>query len=183
MNLNKTSKFIALILRHKPETIGISLNEHGWANVHELIDGINATGKHHIDMTSLEEIVRNDEKQRYLFNEDKSLIRANQGHSIDVNIAFQELPPPEILYHGTSSKNLDSIFQTGINKGNRLYVHLSKDIPTAEKVGARHGTPVILSVSSLAMYNDGYRFYLSDNGVWLTEFVPVKYISVSAYKP
>ncbi len=182
MNTTKISKYISCILRHKPELIGISIEKNGaWADVEQLIKGVSR--KYPIDRNLLEEIVRNDEKQRYAFNQDKTKIRANQGHSIDVNIAFQELPPPEILYHGTSSKNLDSIFQTGINKGNRLYVHLSKDIPTAEKVGARHGTPVILSVSSLAMYNDGYRFYLSDNGVWLTEFVPVKYISVSAYKP
>ena len=182
MNTTKISKYISCILRHKPELIGISIEKNGaWADVEQLIKGVSR--KYPIDRNLLEEIVRNDEKQRYAFNQDKTKIRANQGHSIDVNIAFQELPPPEILYHGTSSKNLDSIFQTGINKGNRLYVHLSKDIPTAEKVGARHGTPVILSVSSLAMYNDGYRFYLSDNGVWLTEFVPVKYISVNAYKP
>lgn len=114
MNLTKTSKFIALILRHKPETIGISLDEHGWAGVHELIEGINATGKHHIDMQDLEEIVRMDEKQRYSFNEDKSLIRANQGHSIPVDVELKECTPPAVLYHGTGEKYVTSIDTQGL---------------------------------------------------------------------
>ncbi len=104
MNLKMISKFIALILRHKPETIGISLDEHGWADVQELMDGINATGKHQIDLNVLEEIVRTDEKQRYSFNEDKTLIRANQGHSIPVDVELRECTPPAILYHGTGEK-------------------------------------------------------------------------------
>ena len=177
MNRTKISKYISCILRHRPELIGIELEKDGaWADVEQLIDGVSK--RYPIDRKILEEIVRLDEKQRYSFNADKTKIRANQGHSVDVHIAFQELPPPEILYHGTSTQNISSILQTGINKGKRLYVHLSQDIPTAEKVGARHGIPQILSVSAQKMYQDGYRFFLSDNHVWLTDFVPVEYISV-----
>ena len=174
--MTKISKYMSCILRHQPELIGITIEKKGaWANTDELIKGISK--KYPIDRNILEEIVANDDKQRYSFNADKTKIRANQGHTIDVEIDFPQLPPPQILYHGTTVKNVDSILRTGINKGKRLYVHLSQDIPTAEKVGARHGKPVIFTVSAQEMYNDGYVFYLSDNGVWLTDFVPTKYIS------
>ena len=177
MNMTKISKYISCILRHKPELIGITLEKNGaWADVGQLIKGVSK--RYPINREILEEIVAQDEKQRYSFNADKTKIRANQGHTVDVQIPFRELPPPEILYHGTGTKNIGSIFQTGINKGKRLYVHLSQDVPTAVKVGSRHGNPVIFCVSALAMYNDGYVFYLSDNGVWLTDFVPTKYISL-----
>lgn len=174
--LDKLSVFISLILRHKPETIGIQLDKHGWANVEELINGINDTGKK-IDMEILEEIVRTDNKQRYSFNEDKTLIRANQGHSIPVDVELKEQKPPQFLYHGTASRFLDSIMQDGLKPMSRLYVHLSKDIETAMKVGKRHGKPIILTVNSEEMYNDGIEFFLSENGVWLTKNVDKKYIT------
>ena len=176
MRNNKTSKFIALILRHKPETIGITLDEHGWANVQELIDGINATGKHQLNMELLEEIVRLDEKQRYSFNEDRSLIRANQGHSIPVDVELKETLPPKVLYHGTGEKYVPSIDEQGLIPKSRLYVHMSADKETAKTVGSRHGKPVIYEIDCKSMSDDGYRFYLSENHVWLTKAVPAKYL-------
>ncbi len=176
MNLTKTSKFIALILRHKPETIGISLDEHGWADVQELIDGINSTGKHHIDMSVLEEIVRTDEKQRYSFNEGKTLIRANQGHSIPVDVELKEHTPPEVLYHGTGEKYVASIDVQGLIPKGRLYVHMTADMDTARNVGSRHGKPVIYEIDCQSMAADGYVFYLSENHVWLTKCVPTAYL-------
>lgn len=174
MSLSDTSKFIALILRHKPDTIGISLDEHGWANVDELVKGISKTQPFNMDM--LEEIVRTDNKQRYSFNEDKTLIRANQGHSIPVDIELDEKEPPELLWHGTGEKYVDSIDKQGLISKSRLYVHLSKDEHTAISVGKRHGIPVLYQVKARQMYNDGFKFYLSVNGVWLTKEVPIKYL-------
>ena len=175
MDLKKTSKFISLILRHKPETIGISLDEHGWANVAELIEGISKT--QYIDMAMLEEIVDKDNKQRYSFNEDKTLIRANQGHSIPVDVELPKKQPPVILYHGTGEKYVSSIDEQGLIPKSRLYVHLSKEEETAKMVGSRHGKPVIYEIYAGQMYEDGYIFYLSVNGVWLTKSVPVKYMN------
>lgn len=174
MDLNKTSKFISLILRHKPETIGISLDEHGWASVSELIEGISK--KQYIDMAMLEKIVATDSKQRYSFNEDKTLIRANQGHSIPVDVELPVKKPPVILYHGTGEKYVTSIDEQGLIPKSRLYVHLSGDEVTAKTVGSRHGKPVIYEIHASQMYNDGYVFYQSVNGVWLTKSVPVKYM-------
>lgn len=175
MNTEKLSKFISLILRHKPEEIGITLDDFGWAKVEDLINGINNSGRK-IDMEILEEIVRTDNKQRYSFNEDKTKIRANQGHSVPVNIKFRELEPPNTLYHGTATKAIEGIKQQGIKSMSRLYVHLSKDFETAKQVGERHGKCVVLIINAERMYKDGIKFYLSENGVWLTEYVDPKYI-------
>lgn len=174
MSLIKLSKYISLILRHKPEVIGITLDEHGWANVDELIAGISKDRA--FNMETLEEIVRTDEKQRYSFNFDKTKIRASQGHSIPVDIELQEKKPPEILYHGTGEKYVENIDKEGLSSKGRLYVHLSKDIDTAIKVGRRHGVPVVYQIRSKEMYCDGYKFFLSENGVWLTKRVPAKYL-------
>lgn len=175
MNLNNISKYMSLILRHKPDVIGISLDEHGWGNVDELIHGI-ADNNVGFNMEMLEKIVRTDDKQRYSFNNDKTLIRANQGHSIPVDVELEEKEPPEYLYHGTGEKYAESIDQQGLIPKSRLYVHLSKDIATAENVGKRHGKEIVYSVHSGRMYRDGYKFYLSANGVWLTKKVPVEYL-------
>ena len=172
----ETSKFISLILRHKPETIGITLDEHGWADVQDMILGINAFGNHHLDKEMLEEIVRTDEKQRYSFNEDHTLIRANQGHSIPVDVELEKKTPPAVLYHGTGEKYTASIDEQGLIRKSRLYVHLTSDPETAKKVGRRHGKPVIYMVDCAAMTADGYTFYLSANNVWLTKEVPAKYL-------
>ena len=175
-HIRKTSKFMSLILRHKPETIGITLDEHGWADVKNLIDGINLAGGHDLDRELLEEIVRTDEKQRYSFNEDHSLIRANQGHSISVDVELEERIPPDILWHGTGEKYASSIDVQGLIPKSRLYVHLSSNTEMAGKVGSRHGKPVIYEVDCRKMTEDGYRFYLSVNQVWLTKEVPAKYL-------
>ena len=177
VQLDKMGRFISFILRHHPETIGISLDEYGWANVDELLSGINNSGRT-IDMELLEEIVRTDQKQRYSFNEDKTLIRANQGHSISVDVELEEMQPPQVLYHGTASRFLDAIMQEGLKPMSRLYVHLSKDIETAKVVGARHGAPIILKINTSQMQEDGMKFYLSKNGIWLTKNIPTKYIEL-----
>lgn len=174
---NKLSRFISMILRHGPEIIDIELDEHGWCNVEELVKKMNAYGKK-ISKKVLEEIVAEDSKQRYSFNEDYTKIRANQGHSINVNIEFNEEIPPEFLYHGTVGKYLNLIFANGIKKMKRQFVHLSSDIETAKSVGKRRGTPIVIKINSAAMFKDGYIFYKSKNNVWLTEFVPREYISI-----
>lgn len=174
MSLKDTSKFISLILRHKPEVIGITLDEHGWANVDELIAGIAKTQPMNMDI--LEEIVRTDNKQRYSFNEDKTLIRANQGHSIPVDVELPETEPPEYLWHGTGEKSVASIDTQGLLPMSRLYVHLSADETTAKAVGSRHGRPVIYRVLSGQMIRDGITFYRSVNGVWLVKSVPTQYL-------
>ncbi len=156
MSLKETSKFISLILHHKPEEIGITLDEHGWANVDELIAGIAKTQP--FDMSMLEEIVSTDEKQRYSFNEDKTLIRANQGHSIPVDVELEQKTPPELLYHGTGEKYTVSIDMQGLIPKSRLYVHLSSDYDIAVKVGSRHGKPVVFTVAAGEMQKNGYVF-------------------------
>lgn len=175
-SLNSVGRFISLILRHHPETIGITLDEHGWADVDDMIAGINRSGRYRLDRSILDEIVRTDEKQRYSYNEDHSLIRANQGHSIRVDVELEEAVPPDILWHGTGEKYVASIDQQGLLPKSRLYVHLSPDVETARTVGSRHGKPVIYEVDCRAMTEDGYRFFLSANHVWLTKSVPEKYL-------
>lgn len=174
MNLKSTSKFLSLILRHKPEVAGITLNEHGWADVEELITGVQKTRP--FDRETLERIVAADEKQRYSFNKDHTLIRANQGHSIPVDVELPVMEPPEILFHGTGEKYAASIDVQGLLPKGRLYVHLSGDMETARKVGARHGKPVVYQVQSKQMTRDGFIFYLSVNGVWLTKTVLPQYL-------
>ena len=168
---------MSLILRHKPEVIGITLDEHGWASVNDLICGIEKNNPG-FNMDILKQIVRTDSKQRYSFNDDKSLIRANQGHSVNVDVELKEKEPPEYLYHGTGEKYVESINQDGLISKSRLYVHLSKDIKTAENVGKRHGKEVVYRINSGQMYRDGYKFYLSENEIWLTKEVPVKYLEM-----
>ena len=174
MGRNETSKYIALILRHKPEVIGISLDEHGWAKVSELIAGIAKSRPFSMDM--LEDIVQTDNKKRYSFNEDKTLIRANQGHSVPVDVELKQQMPPAVLWHGTGEKYVRSIERQGLISKSRLYVHLSSDYDTAVAVGKRHGNPVVYQVDAKRMAADGYVFYCSVNGVWLTEAVPVPYM-------
>lgn len=172
--MDQLSVFLSLVLRHRPEAANINVDEHGWADVEELMIGVNKTGRK-INRIILEEIVKNDEKQRYSFNEDKTKIRANQGHSIPVDVELTEKEPPEVLFHGTAKGYLDRIMEEGLKPMSRLYVHLSKDTDTALNVGKRHGAPVVLSIESGSMYRDGYKFYLSENNVWLTKKVDIKY--------
>lgn len=174
MSLDSISKYISLILRHKPETINLVLDEHGWADVEQLIRGIQKTK--HFNRQMLEEIVRTDAKQRYSFNEDKTKIRANQGHSIPVDVELKETIPPDYLWHGTGKKYTDSIEKQGLLPKTRLYVHLSEQKQTAWEVGKRHGIPIVYRIDSKKMQEDGFVFYRSVNGVWLTKQVPVKYL-------
>ena len=174
--LKHISKLMSLVLRHKPEEIGLTLDENGWANVEELISKINAKG---INVTNdiIREVVSTNDKKRFAFNEDKTKIRASQGHSIEVELNLIERIPPEILYHGTATRFLESILQKGLQRQSRQHVHLSTTVETATSVGSRHGKVVILSIDAKRMQNDGFKFYLSENNVWLTELVPVQYIS------
>ncbi|MDO4851182.1 MAG: RNA 2'-phosphotransferase [Actinomycetota bacterium] len=172
----KESRFLALVLRHKPEEAGIVLDEHGWADVDDLIAGMST--RHPFSRVMLEEIVATDSKGRYSFNEDRSLIRANQGHSVDVDVELEEKEPPGTLFHGTAKKYLDSIMEQGLIPKSRLYVHLSADEETAIKVGRRHGSPAVLTIDASTMHNAGIKFYLSKNGVWLTKHVPPQYLNL-----
>lgn len=156
-NLKSLSVFISLVLRHKPEAAGISLDEHGWADIEKLLAGMNASG-HRIDREMLEEIVRTDEKGRYSLSGDGAKIRANQGHSVPVDVELSPAQPPEILYHGTAERFAYAIREGGLLPMGRLYVHLSKDVETAVKVGNRHGKPVVFEVESGRMYRDGIPF-------------------------
>ena len=172
---------MSLILRHKPEVIGIHLDAHGWADVNALLAGIRK--KYPINRDILEEIVQSDEKQRYSFSEDGTKIRANQGHSIQVDVELTLTEPPETLYHGTAQRFAASIEAQGLLPQSRLYVHLSPDPEhlspdpeTAKKVGQRHGKPVIYLVDAGQMHRDGHSFYRSANGVWLTKTVPAPYL-------
>lgn len=171
----KLSVFISLVLRHNPQAAGICLDEHGWADVDELIKGINRSGRK-INRDILEEIVRTDEKGRYSFDEQKKKIRANQGHSIPVDVELEEKIPPQYLYHGTASKWLSAIFKEGLKPMSRLYVHLSPDKETAKKVGGRHGKAAVLLVDAGKMAEDGQIFFQSANGVWLTKQVLPEYL-------
>lgn len=171
----KLSKYLSLVLRHNPAAAGIQLDQNGWADVPALLNGAGDAGKQ-IDLETLERIVRENGKQRFRFNEDHTKIRANQGHSLLVDLEFKAVSPPRLLYHGTATRFLDSIRKQGILKQSRQYVHLSPDQETASKVGARHGIPIVLVIGADEMSKDGFPFYLSDNGVWLCETVPWKYI-------
>jgi len=171
----KTSKFLSLVLRHKPEKIGLILDPMGWANVDELIVKANQAGVH-LNTELLQQVVEQNDKQRFSLSDDGLRIRANQGHSIPVELGLEPVEPPELLFHGTAARFLTSIQKQGLLSKGRNHVHLSPDEQTAIKVGKRHGKPVVLVIKVGQMLEDGHRFFLSANGVWLTERVPVVYI-------
>ena len=173
--MKKDSKFLSLILRHKPETIGITLDSEGWVGVDVLLRALNKHSNDSWDRKKLDNIVENNDKKRFVIDK-LNRIRASQGHSIEINIKYDEVVPNGDLYHGTVNKFVDSIYKEGLKKMNRHHVHLSSDLQTAEKVGSRRGKPVILKIDAQKMYNDGFIFYISDNGVWLTNNVPPQYI-------
>ncbi|MCP4139715.1 MAG: RNA 2'-phosphotransferase [Chloroflexi bacterium] len=174
-SLIKLSKFLSLVLRHRPQRIGITLDKAGWANVDELISAAKKAGMA-LTREKLELVVKYDNKERYALSSDGKLIRANQGHSIQVDLGLEAIIPPEILYHGTAKRFLPGIQQNGLQRKKSQYVHLSSDEKTAITVGQRHGQPVVLNIQAKKMHADGYKFYLSENGVWLTEEVPVAYL-------
>jgi len=173
--LTELSRFLSYVLRHKPQAIELDMSEDGWVSVAELIRNANRHGKP-ITAEILENIVSQDEKQRYSFNADKTKIRANQGHSIVIDLKLNPVAPPEFLYHGTARRNCDSIRENGLLKQQRHHVHLSRDQQTARLVGARYGKPVVLTVLSGEMAREGFVFYRSVNDVWLTDAVPPRFI-------
>lgn len=169
------SKFLSLILRHDPGKIGLQLDDSGWADVNELISKANAHNNQ-LNVDNLKEVVETNDKKRFAFNENKTKIRASQGHSIKVDLEYKPIQPPEFLFHGTVGKFREDIKRKGLLKMGRHHVHLSSDAETATKVAARRGVPIILTVRSGDMYRDGIEFYQSDNGVWLTDTVASKYL-------
>ncbi len=173
----KISKFLSLILRHNPNKIGITLDENGWVKVDILLENLKKANVY-LSFDELKELVENNNKKRFAFDGDFKKIRASQGHSLEIDLDYQEQKPPDILFHGTSTEHLKLIRSQGLNKMKRHHVHLSQDETTALQVGKRHGTPIILKVNSIGMFNDGFAFYLSENNVWLTEFVPIKYLQI-----
>ena len=173
--INNLSKFLSLILRHKPETIGIELDENGWVNTNLLLEKSNQYNNK-IDFETLKIIVETNNKKRFNFSENFEKIRANQGHSLDIELGYLPTKPPRILYHGTAERNVNSILLYGLDKQNRHHVHLSQDIETAVNVGKRHGKPFVFEILSEKMYNDKFEFFVSENGVWLTEKVPTIYV-------
>jgi putative RNA 2'-phosphotransferase len=171
------SKLLSLVLRHQPETIGIVLDPQGWTDVGTLLRKMQAKGMP-VDLPLLKQVVATNDKQRFAFNPDFSRIRANQGHSVAVDLGLTPVPPPEYLYHGTAEASLSAILAEGLRKQSRRHVHLSADIPTAIKVGGRHGKPVVLLVKSGEMHRLGNPFYRSENNVWLTDFVAPEYLEI-----
>ena len=166
-HLIKQGKKLSYLLRHNQS---YAFDEHGWREVSDLV------ANHGFTMEELREIVATNNKQRYEFSEDMTRIRARQGHSIQVDVELAEAAPPDILYHGTAKAFVESIMSQGIQKGKRLYVHLSTTIDMATKVGERHGKPAVLVIDAKRMHEDGIKFFLSRNDVWLTDFVDAKYI-------
>lgn len=175
-------RFLSLVLRHQPSAACLTLDEHGWADVEALLAGCGRAGKA-LSREDLERIVRENSKQRYSFNEDHTKIRANQGHSLSVDVELRSAKPPEILYHGTATRFLNAIRSQGLLPRSRQYVHLSGDQATAISVGARHGKAAVLVVDAAAMQRDGYTFYRSENGVWLCKAVPLRYLTIGARQP
>jgi putative RNA 2'-phosphotransferase len=174
-SLVSLSKFVSLILRHEPERIGLTLDPQGWAGVEELLA---AAARHGTALTreKLERIVAENEKQRFAFSDDGQRIRARQGHSVDVDLKLSAQAPPDILYHGTAMRFLESIRATGLEARSRQHVHLSRDEATAIQVGQRHGKPIVLKVRAGQMHAVGHEFYLSENQVWLTARVPPQFL-------
>ena len=169
------SKFLSLVLRHQPETIGIELDQNGWTDVDTLLKNSNSYGIK-FEKETLKHIVETNSKKRFAFNETFDRIRASQGHSVEIELDYTSQKPPEILYHGTSEKSVQFILDTGLEKQSRQQVHLSTDIETAIRVGQRHGKPFVFKVLAEQMFNDKFEFFISDNGVWLTDNVPTKYL-------
>lgn len=177
-NLVKISKFLTLVLRHKPERFGLSLDQQGWARVDQLVAAANRAGVS-LNKERLQEVVRRSDKQRFALSGDGCRIRANYGHSVSVDLGLQPVKPPDVLFHGTAARFTEAIKKEGLRRGRRLYVHLSPDEPSAINVGRRHGKPTVLVVSALRMYEKGFQFYRADSGIWLTDNVPPEYFIFS----
>jgi putative RNA 2'-phosphotransferase len=175
--LVKISKYLSYHLRHHPHKLGLKLESGGWVSVVELLDAAKKD-KFLITYSELKEIVANNDKKRFSFDTTETHIRANQGHSVEVDLQLEPVVPPDVLYHGTSQGAVQSILEGGLQKMSRHHVHLSFDIATAKNVGSRRGRPVIFAVDALTMHQDGYLFYRSNNGVWLVDLVPPNYLKL-----
>lgn len=174
--LKKISKRLSYHLRHQPEELGITLDSAGWVPVNTLLEALQKKG-FQLQFKQLQEVVEQNDKKRFEFSPEGTQIRASQGHSVEVDLEYEEKEPPEVLYHGTAQHNKTVILQTGLKKMQRHHVHLSANLETASKVGTRHGKLLLLQVHSKQMHQDGHKFYCSTNHVWLTEEVPPKYLS------
>lgn len=175
--LVRLSKFLSLVLRHDPGTIGITLDPNGWVAVDELLSAAARAGKQ-ITREQLDEVVATNDKKRFAFSSDGTRIRASQGHSVEVDLGLAPVEPPESLFHGTATRSVEAIRAEGLVRQSRQHVHLSPDEETAIRVGQRHGKPVVLIVRAGQMHRDGHAFYRSDNGVWLTDSVPPEYLEI-----
>lgn len=180
--LIRISKFLSLVLRHKPEHIGLTLDAEGWADVDELTRRALESGVI-LDRPTLRQIVEQAEKKRFSFSEDGKRIRANYGHSIPVSLTEESTEPPEFLFHGTAKRFLSSIETEGLGPGTRQYVHLVEDETTASEVGRRHGEPIVLVIKAHEMHEKGYEFFKTDSAIWLTKEVPVEYIIIEGSTP
>lgn len=174
-NTTSISRFLSLVLRHKPETIDIRLDENGWVSIETLLTAMNKHGKS-LDRQTLETVVRENDKQRFFIDFETDRIRASQGHSVKVDLQLEALRPPNVLYHGTPNHFVASILTEGLKPKARHHVHLSADRNTAVKVGERRGSAVILEIDAAAMAEAGHQFYRSANGVWLVDRVPATYL-------
>lgn len=170
------SKFLSLVLRHRPEEVGLELGENGWVEVDTLIDSC-ARHKMPITIEELREVVETSDKRRFAFDENGERIRANQGHSVEITLEFEERSPPDILFHGTADRFRSAILSEGLRRMARHHVHLSAHEETAHKVGQRHGKPMIFRVDAKSMSSAGHKFYISANGVWLVDSVPPEFLS------
>lgn len=176
IGMSRQSKFLSLILRHKPEEVGITLHPAGWVRIDVLLHAMRRAG-HRMSREELEALVETNDKKRFTISEDGEFIRAAQGHSIKVDLGLKTRVPPLKLYHGTARQYLDSIFSSGLRPMRRTHVHLSVAAIEAEAVGRRHGKVIVLEIAAHLMHAEGHHFFVADNGVWLTETVPAQFLS------
>lgn len=174
--LKKISKGLSYILRHRPDSVGLELREGGWLEITELLDALRRTGEE-VPRDVLEQVVAENDKQRFEFSADRLMIRARQGHSAEVDLGYEPALPPDVLFHGTATKNLESILQQGLLKGRRHHVHMSTNKETMLQVAMRHGKPVLLEIDAQRMHADGHAFFVTGNHVWLADHVPPEYLT------
>ena len=175
--LNKVSKSLSYILRHRPDSVGLELHEGGWLDINALLEAMDRSGLQ-VSRDVLERVVAKNDKQRFEFSDDRVHIRARQGHSAEVELGYMPSVPPDVLYHGTATKYLDSIIEQGLLKCKRHHVHMSTNKETMLQVGMRHGKPVLLLIDAKRMTADGHLFFVTGNHVWLTDLVPAEYLTV-----
>ena len=178
--LKPISKSISYVLRHRPDSVGLTLDESGWVDVEELLSAFARNGKK-LTRDVLDEVVTRNDKQRFEFSADRARIRARQGHSVPIDLGYERAVPPEVLYHGTATRSLDSIKAEGLVKGRRHHVHLSTNQQTMLQVAMRHGKPVLLAIDAARMHADGHEFFVTGNQVWLTDHVPPQYLTIAQH--